>query len=71
MGFGDLLGALGMWSSMYSYSADYDEAIDMETFMEWLHADDSERERMELTMTEEGKIAFRKKAKKLGFFNED
>lgn len=70
MGFGDLLGSLGMWSSMYSYLDDQDE-FDTESFMAWLHASDVERERMELTMTEEGKIAFREKAKKLGFFNDE
>ena len=70
MGFGDLFGSLGMWSSMYSYVDDQDE-FDMESFMTWLHASDVERERMELTMTEEGKIAFREKAKKLGFFNDE
>ena len=70
MGFGDLFGSLGMWSSMYSYIDDQDE-FDMESFMTWLHASDVERERMELTMTEEGKIAFREKAKKLGFFNDE
>ncbi len=67
MGFGDLFGSLGMWSGMYSYSDDYDD-FDMESFMKWLHADDVERERIELTMTEEGKIAFREKEKSLGFF---
>lgn len=70
MGFGDLFGSLGMWSSMYSYVDDQDE-FDMESFMTWLHASDVERERMELTMTEEGKLAFREKAKKLGFFNDE
>lgn len=63
MGFGDLL---GMWSA-YSYSGEYDE-FDMESFMRWLTADDVERERIELTMTDEGKIAFREKEKSLGFF---
>lgn len=69
MGFSELFGSLGMWLSKYSYSEEYDE-VDMESFMEWLHVDETERGRMELTMTEEGKIAFRKKAKKLGFFND-
>ena len=68
MRFSGLFGSLGMVSSMYSYSEGYDE-VDLESFMQWLYADDAEREKMELTMTEEGKIAFRKKAKKLGFFN--
>lgn len=63
MGFGDLL---GMWSA-YSYLGEYDE-FDMESFMRWLTADDVERERIELTMTDEGKIAFREKEKSLGFF---
>lgn len=64
MGFGNLLGT---WlNSAYSYS-DNDE-FDMESFILWLEADDVTREKMELKMTEEGKIAFREKEKSLGFF---
>lgn len=64
MGFGDLLGT---WlNSTYSYF-DNDE-FDMESFILWLEADDVTREKMELKMTEEGKIAFREKEKSLGFF---
>ena len=62
---GPLSQLLGMWSD-YSYF-DNDE-FDMPSFLLWLEADDVTRERMEMTMTEEGKISFREKEKSLGFF---
>ena len=66
MRFGDML---GMWSD-YSYVDDSFEPIDFDLFIKWLHGDNVERERIELTLTDEGKIAFREKEKSLGFFKD-
>ena len=65
MGFGDLFG--NMWS--YDYEPE-EPGIDMESFMKWLNATDAERSKMELSMTEEGIIAFKKKEYELGFFKD-
>lgn len=64
----DLFGLFGSMSSYY-YTSEYDDVIDSDSFMKWLMADDYTREQMELTMSEEGKIAFKEREKKLGFFN--
>lgn len=64
MRFSDLFSSFGM----FSYYLPEDETFDMDSFMDWIHASDAEREKMELSMTEEGKIAFREKAYELGFF---
>ena len=69
MGLRDIYSLFGLIGGDYSMYMPDDEGIDYSSFEEWLHASEVERARMELTMTEEGRLAFREKARKLGFFN--
>lgn len=61
----------GIWSN-YSdwYSTEETEAIDLDSLMEWLDADEDKRARMEAEIGEDGKLRFIEAAKVRGFWKE-
>lgn len=64
-----LFDSLDIFSQYSTFNFETDEVgIDLKSFWKWLEADEEERSRMEMTMDEKGKLAFREKAYELGFF---